>query len=124
MADNTVYLELGQTLQSKREALNISTQEISQKLNIKESYLYAIEAGEIDKTPSKAYFLGFMKSYSHLLGTDFSSLKGGKMLSLDEDLRFKTQDVLSGAALLPSRHVIFISALITICLYIISYSII
>ena len=61
---------LGDYLKSKREALNISLQEIAQVTRIRRSILEAIESNRYDLLPPKVFAQGFIKSYASYLGLD------------------------------------------------------
>jgi len=61
---------LGDYLKSKREALNISLQEIAQVTRIRRSILEAIEGNRYDLLPPKVFAQGFIKSYASYLGLD------------------------------------------------------
>jgi len=64
----------GAYLKSKREALNISLQEISQVTRIRRSILEAIENNRYDLLPPKVFAQGFIKSYASYLGLDESEV--------------------------------------------------
>lgn len=61
---------LGDYLKSKREALNISLQEIAQVTRIRRSILEAIESNRYDLLPPKVFAQGFVKNYASYLGLD------------------------------------------------------
>jgi len=61
---------LGDYLKSKREALNVSLQEIAQVTRIRRSILEAIESNRYDLLPPKVFAQGFIKSYASYLGLD------------------------------------------------------
>jgi cytoskeleton protein RodZ len=65
---------LGAYLKSKREALNISLQEISQVTRIRRSILEDIENNRYDLLPPKVFAQGFIKSYASYLGLDESEV--------------------------------------------------
>lgn len=64
----------GAYLKSKREALNISLQEISQVTRIRRSILEAIENNRYDLLPPKVFAQGFIKNYASYLGLDESEV--------------------------------------------------
>jgi cytoskeleton protein RodZ len=65
---------LGAYLKGKREALNISLQEVAQVTRIRRSILEAIENNRYDLLPPKVFAQGFVKSYASYLGLDESEV--------------------------------------------------
>jgi cytoskeleton protein RodZ len=65
---------LGAYLKGKREALNISLQEVSQVTRIRRSILEAVENNRYDLLPPKVFAQGFIKSYASYLGLDESEV--------------------------------------------------
>jgi transcriptional regulator with XRE-family HTH domain len=61
---------LGDILKERREALNLSLDELADSLRIPPKYLRRIERGEWDALPSEVYRKGFLKRYSAALGMD------------------------------------------------------
>lgn len=61
---------LGDYLKSKREAHNITLQEVSQATRIRRSILEAIEHNNYDLIPPKVFTQGFIKSYASYLDLD------------------------------------------------------
>lgn len=64
------YLEIGRQLKEKRLSQNREVTDIIEKIKISESYLVAIEKGEIDDLPSPVYYHLFVRSYASELGLD------------------------------------------------------
>lgn len=66
--------EIGQLLKEKRQALNISLEEVSiaTKINIK--ILQALEDGDLDKLPAKTFVRGFVQTYTKYLGLNTSEV--------------------------------------------------
>lgn len=65
---------LGAYLKGKREAFNISLQEVAQVTRIRRSILEAIENNRYDLLPPKVFAQGFVKSYASYLGLDESEV--------------------------------------------------
>ena len=60
----------GECLRRKREELNISIKDVSEKLKIKIGYLENLEESNYKKLPPDVYVKGFIKSYARLVGLD------------------------------------------------------
>jgi cytoskeletal protein RodZ len=61
---------LGDYLKNKREAQNITLEEVSQTTRIRRTILQAIENNHYDLIPPKVFTQGFIKSYASYLGLD------------------------------------------------------
>jgi cytoskeletal protein RodZ len=61
---------LGDYLKNKREAQNITLEEVSQATRIRRTILEAIENNDYDLIPPKVFTQGFIKSYASYLGLD------------------------------------------------------
>jgi len=61
---------LGDYLKNKREAQNITLEEVSQATRIRRTILEAIENNNYDLIPPKVFTQGFIKSYASYLGLD------------------------------------------------------
>lgn len=64
-------LSLGQKLAAERKAQKRKLSDVATDLNIRESYLKAIEEDDYSKLPGKAYIAGFIKVYAEYLGLDY-----------------------------------------------------
>lgn len=64
---------LGEVLRQKREIKNISLEEISQKTNISERILTALENDEYQDIPGQFYLNNFIKSYLNALELDIDT---------------------------------------------------
>jgi cytoskeleton protein RodZ len=62
--------ELGQLLKEKRENRGVTIEEVSVATKIGVRLLQAIEEGDLDKLPPKAFVRGFIQSYAKYLGLD------------------------------------------------------
>ena len=60
--------ELGTTLQTEREKRGLTLQDVAERLRISIHVLRALEVGDVDALPHKAYAKGFIRSYATLLG--------------------------------------------------------
>jgi cytoskeleton protein RodZ len=61
---------IGALLREAREATGMSVAEVSRALRIRQVYVEAIESDDYPSLPGKTYVLGFLRSYSDLLGLD------------------------------------------------------
>ncbi|MGB6370058.1 MAG: RodZ domain-containing protein [Atribacterota bacterium] len=62
--------DIGNFLRERREARGISLIEVEKDLKIRKKYLQALEEGNIDAIPGKAYLIGYLRNYSKYLGID------------------------------------------------------
>ncbi|MEW5923854.1 MAG: RodZ domain-containing protein [Candidatus Zixiibacteriota bacterium] len=68
------YKEIGKVLKKRREELQRPLDEIAENIKISESYLAAIEEGQIDQLPSKVFYNLFVRSYAKELDVDSEQL--------------------------------------------------
>lgn len=61
-------LTLGEKLRQLREDRHMRVQDLSRKVNIKSSYIVALESGVYDDLPTKVYTKGFVRSYARFFG--------------------------------------------------------
>lgn len=61
---------LGADLRARREELGWALPDVAGWLRIRESYLVALEEGNMSVFPGSAYALGFLRTYAHALGMD------------------------------------------------------
>lgn len=61
-------LTLGEKLEKLREDRRLRVQDLSRKINVKSSYIYALEKGDYDHLPTKVYTKGFVRSYARFFG--------------------------------------------------------
>jgi len=78
-------LSIGERLSNARHALNKKRSTVAEDLNIRESYIEAIENNDYSVLPGKAYVSGFIKSYSEYLGLDPEDIL--KMLKATQNLQ-------------------------------------
>ncbi|MDD3669626.1 MAG: helix-turn-helix domain-containing protein [Alphaproteobacteria bacterium] len=61
---------IGAALKSARDKKKMSVADVSDKLNIKQKYIEALENGHYYVFPAIVYGFGFLRSYAHFLGLD------------------------------------------------------
>jgi transcriptional regulator with XRE-family HTH domain len=59
---------LGEKLRYLRESNGISVKDLSKQINVKVSYIHALENGQYDKLPMRVYAKGFVRSYARFFG--------------------------------------------------------
>lgn len=64
------FPDAGVHLRGVREAAGLSLDDVAARTHIKASYLKAIEDLEIDALPTRAFAVGFVKTYAEALGLD------------------------------------------------------
>lgn len=97
--------DIGNFLRERREAKGISLIEVEKDLKIRKKYLQAIEEGNVDVIPGKAYFIGYLRNYSKYLDIDEENINqiiqtynnSEKQKSViketkEEDIYLKTKD--------------------------------
>ena len=62
--------DIGDFLRERREERGISLIEVEKALKIRKKYLQALEEGNIDIIPGRAYIIGYLRNYSKYLGID------------------------------------------------------
>ena len=65
---------VGDQLRMARERIGASVEDIAARLNIKSSHLLALEAGDTERLPGRAYALGFVRSYAAHLALSVAAL--------------------------------------------------
>lgn len=65
---------LGDTLKGKRKELNLSLKEVENATSIRQTYIEAIENGNIQEQISGVYAQGFMRQYANFLGMNVEQL--------------------------------------------------
>ena len=75
---------IGAKLQAERKRQELSTSDIASRLRIMESHIRNIEAGELDGLPTFTYVIGYVRSYSGMLGMDSAALCAELKASLDK----------------------------------------
>ncbi len=64
------FPSVGQYLEAVRTQQNLSLATISERTHIKASYIEAIEQTAIERLPSRAYGVGFVRAYAEALGLE------------------------------------------------------
>lgn len=67
-------IAVGELLQQKRQAADISIEEMAEITKISKTHLLAIEANRFEDLPGPAYLRGFIRLYAEQLGLDASQL--------------------------------------------------
>ncbi|HNS44599.1 MAG TPA: DUF4115 domain-containing protein [Alphaproteobacteria bacterium] len=63
-------LSVGDIIRRARLRVGAEIPQIAQEIRIRESYLEAIEEGQLEKLPGRIYALGFIRTYAEHLGLD------------------------------------------------------
>jgi len=97
--------DIGNFLKERREARGISLIEVEKDLKIRKKYLQALEEGNIDIIPGKAYIIGYLRNYSKYLGVNEENInqiiqtyhnlekkKSGLKKTKEEKIYLKTKD--------------------------------
>jgi len=66
--------ELGVLLTRAREKLSLSQKDIASRLNLKEEYIAALDANDLDKLPAPTYVRGYIRSYARAVNLNADSL--------------------------------------------------
>jgi cytoskeletal protein RodZ len=82
--EESVFIKAGMLFKNARESKNITIQQASQELHIRQLYIAAIEAGDIAALPGHVYKVGFIKTYARFLNLD--SVQILKDLNLQEEI--------------------------------------
>ncbi|MFM8321146.1 MAG: RodZ domain-containing protein [Chloroflexota bacterium] len=63
-----IFKEVGQTLQRQRDLLGISLEDVERHTHLRQRYLQALEAGDLDNLPSPVQGRGMLNNYAIFLG--------------------------------------------------------
>lgn len=109
----------GAMLRDRREAIGIELSQAAAALRIKQPFLAALEAGELDRLPGPAYAAGFLRAYTDYLGLDseealrrFKAEADG--LDAKPDLSFP---VSPDARSMPGRRLLLVALILAFCGY-------
>ena len=69
--------DIGSVLRQARDAQNVSLEDVSALLKIREDHLQALENNDFDRLPGHVYAIGFIRTYATHLG-----LNAGELISL------------------------------------------
>jgi cytoskeletal protein RodZ len=63
-------VDIGPYMRGLREHFSLSQQDVSERLHIRHRYIEAIEAGNYEAMPGRAYAKGYVHTYAEFLGLD------------------------------------------------------
>ncbi|MFO7624664.1 MAG: helix-turn-helix domain-containing protein, partial [Anaerolineales bacterium] len=69
-----IFTEVGQKLQSQREVLGLSLEDVERHTHLRIHYLKALETGDLRGLPSPVQGRGMLKNYASFLGLDTDKL--------------------------------------------------
>ncbi len=69
-----IFVALGQQLQRQRELLGLSLEDVERHTHLRQHYLRALEAGDLDGLPSPVQGRGMLNNYAAFLGLDAEPL--------------------------------------------------
>ena len=70
LPDTMTRDDIGPYMKGVREYFALSQQDVSERLHIRHRYIQAIETGQLDQMPGKAYAKGYVHTYAEFLGLD------------------------------------------------------
>ncbi len=65
-----IFKDMGETLEKQREMLGFSLEEVERNIHIRQHYLEALEAGNLEGLPSPVQGRGMLQNYAAFLGMD------------------------------------------------------
>ncbi len=65
-----IFIEIGLTLQRQRELLGLTLEDVARHTHLRQHYLIALEAGDINGLPSPVQGRGMLSNYASFLGLD------------------------------------------------------
>ena len=65
--------DIGSQMRARREALGLTTADVSATLRIRENFIAAIEAGQTADLPGMTYAIGYVRSYARFLKLDINA---------------------------------------------------
>jgi cytoskeletal protein RodZ len=65
-----IFKDLGEDLKQQREMLGFSLEEVERNIHVRQHYLEALEAGNLDGLPSPVQGRGMLQNYATFLGLD------------------------------------------------------
>ena len=69
-APDAIFIEVGKSLKKQRETLGLSLEDVERHTNLRQHYLMALEAGDLDGLPSPVQARGMLSNYTIFLGMD------------------------------------------------------
>ncbi len=70
LPDSMMRDDIGPYMKGVREYFNLSQQDVSERLHIRHRYIDAIEHGQLEQMPGRAYAKGYVHTYAEFLGLD------------------------------------------------------
>jgi cytoskeletal protein RodZ len=64
------YVDFGRYLSQQRELRGVSLQEVSFLTRISSPMLVALENGQLERLPGRAFVVGFIRAYAHAVGLE------------------------------------------------------
>ena len=110
---------VGNLLRTKREEFGAELREAAEYLNIRYTYLLAIEEGRIDNLPGAAYAMGFVRTYADYLGLDGPAIVErykDETAELGDDIRLVFPSPLPEGKV-PSGAIILVAVLSLVLVY-------
>ena len=65
-----IFLDIGQRLKRHRELLGLSIEDVERHTHLRQRYLIALEAGDLESLPSPVQGRGMLNNYASFLGLD------------------------------------------------------
>ncbi|OPZ79029.1 MAG: Cytoskeleton protein RodZ [Alphaproteobacteria bacterium ADurb.Bin438] len=117
---------VGDMLKKVRTKKGLSSEEVAKRLCIKQSYIELIESNVYGGLPGEAYALGFVKSYSVMLGLDESEMLSlyKKEISSKSYLNHKKREMeeLGMGSMMPKFGMLLISLVVLVVAYCVWYT--
>lgn len=116
--DKILSSEILEDLKNIREEKEYSIEEIAEKINIKASYIKAIEEGDISRLPGGVYNKAYIKSYSEFLGKKIPELNNNINISkAAESTKVKVEFGKDKSKVKPNILIIILCMLLITLLY-------
>ena len=117
-----IYL-IGLLLKEAREEKNLTIADVAMETRIRQVYIKALEEGNLEEIPGKAYRIGFLKTYADFLELDVVEIL--RRLNLAQESRLNHNqnkgNIHSETHSRPSRKVLFLSILGVLIFSIVAY---
>ncbi|HJW89151.1 MAG TPA: RodZ domain-containing protein [Anaerolineales bacterium] len=68
--DQRAFVQIGETLRAQREVLGFTLDDVERHTHVRQHYLQALEAGNLDGLPSPVQGRGMLNNYASFLGLD------------------------------------------------------
>jgi cytoskeleton protein RodZ len=112
--EQAIFLDIGNQLKKQRELLGLSIEDVSRQTHLRDHYIQALEAGDLDRLPSPVQGRGMLQNYATFIGLDSERLllRFAEGLQLRQSLKHPTQKKKSSAKRqtgAPSRFLRFLS---------------